>query len=112
MKVGYVRISTREQNTARQDVLMEKLGVERVFTDKLRKRKDGKWLVTFPTGLYKENGKRDLIYKYCATQAEAVEAMRKSTSSSACFFVPKSSFRRARARVREGMQSSGVTGLN
>lgn len=34
MKVGYVRISTREQNTARQDVLMEKLGVERVFTDK------------------------------------------------------------------------------
>lgn len=35
MKVGYVRISTKEQNTARQDVLMEKLGVERVFTDKL-----------------------------------------------------------------------------
>lgn len=35
MKVGYVRISTREQNTARQDVLMERLGVERVFTDKL-----------------------------------------------------------------------------
>ena len=35
MKVGYVRISTREQNTARQDVLMEKLGAERVFTDKL-----------------------------------------------------------------------------
>lgn len=35
MKVGYVRISTREQNTARQDVLMERLGVERVYTDKL-----------------------------------------------------------------------------
>ncbi len=35
MKVGYVRISTREQNTARQDVLMEKLGVERVYVDKL-----------------------------------------------------------------------------
>lgn len=35
MKVGYVRISTREQNTARQDVLMEKLGVEKVYTDKL-----------------------------------------------------------------------------
>lgn len=31
MKVGYVRISTREQNTARQDVLMELLGVERVY---------------------------------------------------------------------------------
>ncbi len=35
MKVGYVRISTREQNTARQDLLMEQLGVERVFTDKV-----------------------------------------------------------------------------
>jgi len=35
MKVGYVRISTKEQNTARQDLLMEKLGVERVFTDKV-----------------------------------------------------------------------------
>lgn len=35
MKVGYVRISTKEQNTARQDSLMEQLGVERVFTDKV-----------------------------------------------------------------------------
>lgn len=35
MKVGYVRISTKEQNTARQDLLMEELGVERVFTDKV-----------------------------------------------------------------------------
>ena len=35
MKVGYIRISTKEQNTARQDVLMEELGVERVYTDKL-----------------------------------------------------------------------------
>lgn len=35
MKVGYVRISTREQNTARQDVLMEQLGVEKVYTDRV-----------------------------------------------------------------------------
>lgn len=35
MKVGYIRISTREQNTARQDVLMEQLGVEKVYTDKV-----------------------------------------------------------------------------
>lgn len=35
MKVGYVRISTKEQNTARQDVLMEELGVEKIYTDKL-----------------------------------------------------------------------------
>ena len=35
MKVGYVRVSTTEQNTARQDELMQKLGVTMVFTDKL-----------------------------------------------------------------------------
>lgn len=35
MKVGYIRISTKEQNTARQDVLMKELGVEKVYTDKL-----------------------------------------------------------------------------
>lgn len=35
MKVGYVRISTREQNTARQDKLMEELGVEKVYTDRM-----------------------------------------------------------------------------
>lgn len=35
MKVGYVRISIKEQNTARQDVLMAELGVERVYTDKM-----------------------------------------------------------------------------
>lgn len=35
MKVGYVRISSVQQNTARQDVLMEELGVEKVYTDKM-----------------------------------------------------------------------------
>ena len=35
MKVGYVRVSTREQNTARQDELMRQLGVEKVYTDKV-----------------------------------------------------------------------------
>ena len=35
MKVGYVRVSTKEQNTARQKVLMNQLGVERVYTDKV-----------------------------------------------------------------------------
>ena len=35
MKIGYVRISTREQNTARQDLIMEQLGVEQVFSDKV-----------------------------------------------------------------------------
>ena len=35
MKIGYVRISTVDQNTARQDVLMQELGVEQVFTDRM-----------------------------------------------------------------------------
>lgn len=35
MRVGYVRVSTTEQNTARQEVLMEQLGVERVYIEKI-----------------------------------------------------------------------------
>lgn len=35
MKVGYVRVSTAEQNTARQEVLMKHLGVEKVYIDKI-----------------------------------------------------------------------------
>lgn len=35
MKVGYVRISTKEQNTARQDELMKGLEVEKVYTDRM-----------------------------------------------------------------------------
>lgn len=35
MKVGYVRVSTEEQNTARQEVIMEELGVERVYMEKI-----------------------------------------------------------------------------
>ena len=35
MKVGYVRVSTEEQNTARQEIIMEQLGVEKVFIDKM-----------------------------------------------------------------------------
>lgn len=34
MKVGYVRVSTEDQNTVRQEVLMEELGVEKIFIDK------------------------------------------------------------------------------
>lgn len=35
MKLGYVRVSTEEQNTARQEVLMEQLGVDVVYIDKI-----------------------------------------------------------------------------
>lgn len=34
MKVGYIRVSTEEQNTIRQEVLMQELGVEKVYIDK------------------------------------------------------------------------------
>lgn len=33
MLIGYVRVSTVEQNAARQEVLMCELGVEKVFVD-------------------------------------------------------------------------------
>lgn len=35
MKVGYVRVSTAEQNTARQEVIMRELNVDMVFIDKI-----------------------------------------------------------------------------
>jgi len=35
MKIGYIRISTEEQNTARQELLMQQLGVDDIFIDKL-----------------------------------------------------------------------------
>ncbi len=35
MKVGYVRVSTEEQNTARQELMMGELGVEKVFLEKV-----------------------------------------------------------------------------
>ena len=33
MKIGYVRCSSKDQNSERQEVLMEKLGVDKVFID-------------------------------------------------------------------------------
>ena len=34
MKIGYIRVSTVEQNTIRQEVLLKDLGVDEVFIDK------------------------------------------------------------------------------
>ena len=34
MKIGYIRVSTQDQNTIRQEVLMEQLGVDQVYIDK------------------------------------------------------------------------------
>jgi DNA invertase Pin-like site-specific DNA recombinase len=35
LKIGYIRVSTADQNTARQEVLMEQLGVDQVYIDKM-----------------------------------------------------------------------------
>ena len=34
MKIGYVRVSTQEQNTIRQEVMLRELGVDEIFIDK------------------------------------------------------------------------------
>ena len=35
MKIGYIRVSTQEQNTIRQEVLMKSLGVDEVYIDRM-----------------------------------------------------------------------------
>ena len=35
MKIGYVRVSTEGQNTARQELLMQELGVDQVYIDRM-----------------------------------------------------------------------------
>ena len=35
MKIGYIRVSTTDQNTIRQEVLMEALGVEEIYIDRI-----------------------------------------------------------------------------
>ena len=34
-KIGYIRVSTQEQNTIRQEVLMEALGVDEIYIDRM-----------------------------------------------------------------------------
>lgn len=34
MKIGYIRVSAKDQNTIRQEIMMEQLGVDKVFIDK------------------------------------------------------------------------------
>ena len=35
MKIGYIRVSTQEQDTIRQEVLMQELGVDEVYIDRM-----------------------------------------------------------------------------
>jgi len=34
MKIGYIRVSSEEQNTIRQEILMQELGVDEIYSDK------------------------------------------------------------------------------
>lgn len=34
MKIGYVRVSTQEQSTLRQEVMMQELGVDEIYMDR------------------------------------------------------------------------------
>ena len=34
MRIGYIRVSTQEQNTIRQEILMERLGVDELYIDR------------------------------------------------------------------------------
>ena len=51
MKIGYIRVSTEEQNTLRQETLMEALGADQVFIDrtsgKSKERPELKKMLTF-----------------------------------------------------------------
>ena len=45
MKIGYIRVSTKDQNTIRQEILMQDLGVEKIYIEKVSgKNKDRKEL--------------------------------------------------------------------
>ena len=35
MKIGYIRVSTQEQNTIRQEVLMKSLGMDEIYIDRM-----------------------------------------------------------------------------
>lgn len=52
MRVGYIRVSTQEQNTARQEVLMNQLQVEKLYIEKvsgksIQDRKELKDMISF-----------------------------------------------------------------
>ncbi len=57
MKIGYIRVSTLEQNTVRQEDLMERLGVELVYMDKMSgKARDRPVAVTYAPPALRSSG--------------------------------------------------------
>ena len=48
MRIGYVRVSTQEQNTIRQEVLMKTLGVDELYIAKAQGKYAGRKPITHP----------------------------------------------------------------
>lgn len=60
MKIGYIRVSTAEQNTIRQETLMEALGVDEIYMDKVSGKNTNRPGVAENAALCAERG-----YRYC-----------------------------------------------
>lgn len=54
MKVGYVRVSTEEQNTARQEVMMAEMKVDRLFIDRMSGKSTDRPQLTEMMGFVRE----------------------------------------------------------
>lgn len=54
MKVGYVRVSTEEQNTARQEVIMADMKVDRLFIDRMSGKSTDRPQLTEMMGFVRE----------------------------------------------------------
>lgn len=55
MKIGYVRVSTKEQNTARQEELMKTLGVDKIYVDRMSGKDTDRPALLEMMGFVREN---------------------------------------------------------
>ena len=74
MKIGYIRISSADQNTARQEVLMQELGIEEVFIDRMSGKSTDR--STFDA----------VVAKWRVREITAVEAMRRLDMKASTFY--------------------------
>ena len=105
MLVGYIRVSTAEQNTVRQEVLMESLGVEILFIDKASGKnaerpelirmmefvRQGDTIVVESISRFARNT-RDLLELVERLTAKGVEFVSKKESIDTSFFLSLAGF--------------------
>lgn len=70
MRVGYVRVSSTEQNLGRQEKIMEQLGVEKVYSEKLSGKNTDRPQLKAMLGFVREG---DIIY------VESISRLARST---------------------------------